>query len=172
MSLSIVGARVSGVVLLDKRCVDKTYPEYFEHLHRHLGLALDPGVAALIDRNTIDRSTASCDAFERLPASLRTVLFSHSLSRPIVFRGELPSLILIGMRAAGKTSLGKHAAACLGWPFFDVDHGARVFSRLADCFAVIEASIGCSIRVNCCMDLAQVCAGLRRQEVLAGISRA
>lgn len=37
MSLSIVGLRVPGVRILDPRCTEKTYPEYFEDLGRIIG---------------------------------------------------------------------------------------------------------------------------------------
>lgn len=39
MSLSLVGLRIPGVVILDPGCVEKTYPRYFEDLERLSGQA-------------------------------------------------------------------------------------------------------------------------------------
>jgi 3-phosphoshikimate 1-carboxyvinyltransferase len=37
MSLSLVGLKVPGVRILDPKCTEKTYPEYFEQMGAVLG---------------------------------------------------------------------------------------------------------------------------------------
>jgi 3-phosphoshikimate 1-carboxyvinyltransferase len=39
MSLSLVGLKVAGVRILDPKCTEKTYPEYFENMGSVLGQA-------------------------------------------------------------------------------------------------------------------------------------
>ena len=49
MSFSIIACRVAGVVIDDKRCVDKTYPEYWDHLTQYLHCATSVPRSALLD---------------------------------------------------------------------------------------------------------------------------
>ena len=106
MSFSIIAAKVQGVVIDDKRCVDKTYPEYWEHLQQHLHC-----------------STA-------VPASALPEASSSSSSSAAAAAAPSPSvLIIIGMRGAGKTTIGQQTAVALSFAFVDID-------------AVIEQQVG------------------------------
>lgn len=44
MSFAVLGAVVPGVVVTDKECTDKTYPEFWDHVQMHLGLTVAPVV--------------------------------------------------------------------------------------------------------------------------------
>eukprot|EP01062_Namystynia_karyoxenos_P032620 TRINITY_DN24049_c0_g1_i1.p1 TRINITY_DN24049_c0_g1~~TRINITY_DN24049_c0_g1_i1.p1 ORF type:complete len:1542 (+),score=476.87 TRINITY_DN24049_c0_g1_i1:100-4725(+) len=98
MSFAVLGCRVPGITIDDKACVEKTYPEFWDHLQRHFGVELSPAD---------DDARGSAESPEA-------------------------SVVLIGMRGAGKTLIGQHCAQRLGWRFVDSD------DRL-------EAALGCSL---------------------------
>eukprot|EP01083_Nonionella_stella_P024209 66917_1 len=95
MSFAVLGARVDGVVVSDKQCVDKTYPSFWDAIQRFLGVKLDPNAYKRIDHRDV-RTT------------------SH---------GPNPdsTVVIIGMRATGKSGLGAHSARVLGRKFIDLD---------------------------------------------------
>ena len=37
MSLALVGLRIPGVVILDPKCTEKTYPAFFDHFRELTG---------------------------------------------------------------------------------------------------------------------------------------
>lgn len=87
MSMAVLATRVPNIVIEDKDCTDKTYPEFWDDLERDLKTQVEahPKLAAL---------------------------------KPVW--GE-ESLVLIGMRGVGKTTLGQAAAQREGWKFVDLD---------------------------------------------------
>lgn len=93
MSFAVLACalRGRGVVVEDKDCVGKTYPEFWDHAEGTLGLAVDAAPAA------------EGEGSGPLDASPPT------------------SVVLVGMRCAGKSSIGRAAAAALGWAWVDVD---------------------------------------------------
>lgn len=98
MSFSIVGSRVPNVVLDEKRCVDKTFPTFFEDVQKYLGL----------------RSAAPADAINGSTTA-------HAQTPSASKHHAHKSVIVIGMRGSGKTTLGRHAAAAIGYRFIDID---------------------------------------------------
>jgi pentafunctional AROM polypeptide len=93
MSFALLGCVCPGVVIDDKNCVEKTYPEFWDHLHRHFGVVLRPPISHVRQPNR-DRPLES---------------------------GKLHSWILVGMRGAGKSRLAKALAVHKQWSFFDMD---------------------------------------------------
>ncbi|TYZ61732.1 hypothetical protein PybrP1_012406 [[Pythium] brassicae (nom. inval.)] len=91
MSFAVLGAVVPGVVVTDKECTDKTYPEFWDHVQMHLGLRVAP------------------------------VLGNDAAATAGVDNATVPAVFLVGMRGAGKTSLAKSAAAALGLRLLDTD---------------------------------------------------
>jgi len=97
MSFAVLGARLPGITIGQKDCVDKTFPEFWATMTSKLGLV-------------------------------------YSVPQPTVAHGApiggKPSIVLVGMRGAGKTHLGAAAAKALGFEFVDLDalyvskHGA------------------------------------------------
>src|SRR5690349_17838301 len=82
-------------------------------------------------------------------------------------RGSARHVVLVGMMGAGKTTVGKHVAERLGWPFVDVDEEiearqGRTIPQIFDedgeaAFRIIERSV-----------LADVLASTRHAVVAAG----
>ena len=93
MSFALLGCVCPGIVIDDKNCVEKTYPEFWDHLHRHFGVMLRPPI-----------SHGRQPSRSRQPGN-----------------GELNSWILIGMRGVGKSRLAKALAVHKQWSFFDMD---------------------------------------------------
>lgn len=97
MSFAVLGARLAGITIGQKDCVDKTFPEFWATMNSKLGLVYG------VPRAAPTRGSA--------PAAK-------------------PSIVLVGMRGAGKTHLGAAAARALGFEFIDLDavytskHGA------------------------------------------------
>ncbi|KAJ9055495.1 hypothetical protein DSO57_1003571 [Entomophthora muscae] len=90
MSFSVLATRVPNTIINEKRCVEKTWPNWWDTLNHTLSVEL---------------SGASAPA----PAPEAT--------KPLVNA----SVVVIGMRGAGKTTLGKSAAKSLGLAFLDLD---------------------------------------------------
>ena len=68
----------------------------------------------------------------RLDPALVTTILSQAAAEPDVVLPRAPNVILVGLMGSGKTSVGKMAAAMLGFRFLDTD-------------AMIVESAGCSI---------------------------
>jgi pentafunctional AROM polypeptide len=88
MSFGVLGCLLPGLIITEKECVEKTYPEYWDHLRLHLGATL-----------------ASAD--------------SHP-EEEVLAPGST-HVILIGMRGAGKTTMGRELARRMGRAFVDMD---------------------------------------------------
>lgn len=91
MSFAVLGAVAKDVIITDKECTDKTYPEFWDHVQMHLGLKVEP---------VVDESEAANSGE------------SNSVT---------PGLFLIGMRGAGKSSLAHAASKALGLKLIDTD---------------------------------------------------
>ncbi|KAI4287661.1 MAG: hypothetical protein L6R35_003077, partial [Caloplaca aegaea] len=92
MSFSVLGTIAPGGTLIQEReCVGKTWPGWWDTLRQPFGAQLD-GV-------DLEAKTVSSDVQQR----------------------SNKSIIIIGMRGAGKTTTGRLAASVLGWQFLDLD---------------------------------------------------
>ena len=90
MSFGVLALR-RDVVVTDKDCVDKTYPEFWDHAANDLSI------------------TVAGESTETLGSTSKRTPSKYS------------TLVLVGMRGAGKTTLGKIAASELGCSFVDLD---------------------------------------------------
>ncbi|KAH8996222.1 Pentafunctional AroM protein [Lactarius akahatsu] len=91
MAFSVLGTVVDETVLEEKRCVEKTWPNWWDDLENKIGLkvvGVELGHAA-----------------------------DHASAKP----DEAPSVVIIGMRGSGKTHIGELAATTLDWTFTDAD---------------------------------------------------
>ncbi|KAH9960636.1 aromatic amino acid family biosynthesis-like protein [Russula dissimulans] len=91
MAFSVLGSVVEETVIEEKRCVEKTWPNWWDDLENKIGLKVE-GVEL---HQAADRASAEKDASA--------------------------SVVIIGMRGSGKTFIGELAAATLGWTFVDAD---------------------------------------------------
>jgi pentafunctional AROM polypeptide len=109
MSFAVLAARFPNIIIGDKRCVDKTYPGFWDDMHARFGLDFDANVVeALQPQTPLVDAAAECisddifNFFDQSDASTATV-------------------VLIGMRGAGKSSLGAALAAASNRILLDTD---------------------------------------------------
>lgn len=99
MSFSILSlVAPSQVLIKEKRCVEKTWPSWWDTLHNVLKVKLD--------------------GYDTLPDEAK-LLSKEAKAKPEKFNNA--SLIIIGMRGVGKTFMGQVAAKTLGKKFVDMD---------------------------------------------------
>ncbi|POW11604.1 hypothetical protein PSTT_05186 [Puccinia striiformis] len=108
MAFSVLGTVPGGkgLILNEKRCVEKTWPSWWDDLSVKLGIQLD-GVPV----------------HDEVSAKVPAV--SWEAKKP-----ETPSILLCGMRGSGKSFSGQVAASTLGWPLIDTD---LYFQEKYDC---------------------------------------
>eukprot|EP01123_Difflugia_compressa_P012592 TRINITY_DN5443_c0_g1_i1.p1 TRINITY_DN5443_c0_g1~~TRINITY_DN5443_c0_g1_i1.p1 ORF type:complete len:691 (-),score=153.83 TRINITY_DN5443_c0_g1_i1:72-2060(-) len=106
MSFAVLGLRVPGIVITDKECVNKTYPEFWEHCQKIFGIGLDVPIGLVQD-------TQPQPQLQQQQTKI-----------------EGDSIIIIGMRGSGKSTNGNSIAKTLGWQFFDLD---SVFEQKEGC---------------------------------------
>jgi pentafunctional AROM polypeptide len=97
MAFSVLAAcpGATGAVLEEKRCVEKTWPSWWDDLSRKIGIKVT-GVE-------LDDSPVA------------------STSAPIPRHSTDASIFVLGMRGAGKTHISRIGASALGWPVLDAD---------------------------------------------------
>ncbi|KAG8760368.1 3-dehydroquinate dehydratase (3-dehydroquinase) [Serendipita sp. 396] len=93
MAFSVLGSLIPGTIIEEKRCVEKTWPNWWDDLENKIGLAVE-GV----------------ELSHESKASTSNVKHESGAS-----------VLLCGMRGSGKTYIGKIAAAELGWEYLDAD---------------------------------------------------
>ncbi|KAI0319998.1 Pentafunctional AroM protein [Amylostereum chailletii] len=95
MAFSVLGAAVKDTIIEEKRCVEKTWPNWWDDLENKIGLKVEG----------VELSATNAHASASGPAT----------------SGAPPSVVIMGMRGSGKTYIGELAAASLGWHFIDAD---------------------------------------------------
>jgi len=99
MSFSILSLVVPDQVLIrEKRCVEKTWPSWWDTLHNVLKVKLN--------------------GYDTLPEELKNIDKEVKVEQKKFIDS---SLIIIGMRGVGKTYMGKITAKILGKKFMDMD---------------------------------------------------
>ena len=106
MAFSVLGSVVSETVIEEKRCVEKTWPNWWDDLENKVCLVLILWTLA-----------------ERLQIGLKVegVELHQTADHTSAEQDAAASVIIIGMRGSGKTFIGGLAAATLGWTFIDAD---------------------------------------------------
>ncbi|ORY95954.1 EPSP synthase-domain-containing protein [Syncephalastrum racemosum] len=101
MSFSVLASVVpNGTVIQEKKCVEKTWPTWWDDFEHKMGVRL----------NGVDLGKKKG----------QNVLGRAKTSKAHV--DQTKSIVIIGMRGTGKTTLGQYAAEVLGFKFVDVDH--------------------------------------------------
>ncbi|KAF7419399.1 3-dehydroquinate dehydratase (3-dehydroquinase) [Pleurotus ostreatus] len=94
MAFSVLGSVIKGTILEEKRCVEKTWPNWWDDLENKIGLRVE-GVE-------LPPSNATSSVGALSPESAASV-------------------VVVGMRGSGKTFIGQLAASALSWTFVDAD---------------------------------------------------
>ncbi|KAK7052287.1 Pentafunctional AROM polypeptide [Favolaschia claudopus] len=94
MAFSVLGTVIDGTILEEKRCVEKTWPNWWDDLENKIGIDVKG-----IDLHSVNSASASNTVSQEASASI----------------------ILIGMRGSGKTFTGHLVASNLDWPCIDAD---------------------------------------------------
>ncbi|ESK85468.1 pentafunctional arom polypeptide [Moniliophthora roreri MCA 2997] len=97
MAFSVLASVTPGTVLEEKRCVEKTWPNWWDDLQNKIGIEVK-GVELSGSHDSVS-SSSEREASE----------------------GSNASIILIGMRGSGKTFVGDLAATSLRWKCIDAD---------------------------------------------------
>ncbi|KAJ7254628.1 aromatic amino acid family biosynthesis-like protein [Mycena haematopus] len=95
MAFSVLGTVIDRTILEEKRCVEKTWPNWWDDLENKIGINVQ-GV--------------NLESVNSLGSASRTVSQDASAS-----------VVLIGMRGSGKTFTGQLAASALSWTCIDAD---------------------------------------------------
>lgn len=126
MAFSILAAvaPAPGTTLLEKRCVEKTWPSWWDDLQLRLGVAVS---GAHLDQSLVaaptHASSASPEALSPLALGLTPKKYASDAT-----------IVCIGMRASGKTHVGRALATRLGRAFVDAD---EVFAQKHDLRAFV-----------------------------------
>ncbi len=125
MAFSVLASLAPGAILEEKRCVEKTWPNWWDDLERKLGIrahGVDPECSpslCISPSHFSKASVAKPSANGKQPASLAELAGGRTLL-PRKYSKDA-TIICIGMRASGKTFLGAIGAAALGRTFLDAD---------------------------------------------------
>ncbi|KAF5381748.1 hypothetical protein D9615_005411 [Tricholomella constricta] len=95
MAFSVLSTVVEDTIIEEKRCVEKTWPNWWDDLENKIGLKVEGVDLASIAPKASASGTRSPDTSA--------------------------SVVVIGMRGSGKTFVGKAAASALSWTFLDAD---------------------------------------------------
>ncbi|UZJ56430.1 hypothetical protein CBS101457_005750 [Exobasidium rhododendri] len=95
-----------GAIIDERRCVEKTWPNWWDDLETRLGIKVQ-GLDTPATASSSSRATAT---LSRISKSLTPVQYEADAT-----------IFCIGMRASGKTYLGGFGAAALKRPFLDAD---------------------------------------------------
>ncbi|KAL0093344.1 EPSP synthase-domain-containing protein [Phycomyces blakesleeanus] len=113
MSFSVLASVVpSGTIIQEKKCVEKTWPTWWDDLEHRLGVRLNG-----VDQGLKLQDQKPSSSYGRVK-KVKASTMDHG-----------KSIVIIGMRGAGKTTLGQYAAETLGFDFVDVDQYFEVVEK-------------------------------------------
>ncbi|KAG0222912.1 3-dehydroquinate dehydratase (3-dehydroquinase) [Actinomortierella wolfii] len=112
MSFSVLATVVAGgTIIREKKCVEKTWPTWWDDLESTLGGRLsDMDLGPASEHHDYEVKDSSSKSSSSTSRATGTATIKES------------TIVVIGMRGAGKTSMGKYASRTLKRPFTDVDH--------------------------------------------------
>lgn len=118
MAFSVLGSVVNETVIEEKRCVEKTWPNWWDDLGNKVRLVL------------VLWTLAKC---LQIGLKVEGVELHQTADHASTRQDAAASVVIIGMRGSGKTFIGELAATTLGWTFVDAD-------------AFLEQKFSCGVR--------------------------
>lgn len=113
--LATVGDK-AGTIIEEKRCVEKTWPNWWDDLETKLNVAVAGVNGEVIPR----RDSAKARAAAELKSLLAPLTALNTGLTPRIYQPDA-TIFLIGMRGSGKTFLGENAGHSLKRRFVDAD---------------------------------------------------
>jgi pentafunctional AROM polypeptide len=107
MAFSVLGSVINEMVIEERRCVEKTWPNWWDDLENKVCPSPRPVVHML--------------TIPQIGLKVVGVELGHTANHAGIKQGTAPSVLIIGMRGSGKTFVGELAAATLGWTVVDAD---------------------------------------------------
>lgn len=105
MSFSVLASVIpNGTIIQEKKCVEKTWPTWWDDLESKMGVRL-----------------CGVDLGKRKGQAGNILGRAKLTPRSSITMDHTKSVVIIGMRGVGKTTLGQYAAETLGFKFVDVD---------------------------------------------------
>ncbi|SOV02410.1 Pentafunctional AROM polypeptide [Ustilago sp. UG-2017a] len=123
MAFSVLSSLAPGAILEEKRCVEKTWPNWWDDLERKLGIrahGVDPECSPSLCISPSHFNKANVAGANGKQATILSQLTSSGALAPKKYAKDA-TIFCIGMRASGKTFLGAIGAAALGRTFVDAD---------------------------------------------------
>ena len=119
MAFSVLAAATPppGTLLLEKRCVEKTWPAWWDDLETRLGVSL---AGAHLDAPLVPQPSPAATPSTECGAGHAPLVPGAPALTPARYAADA-SIVCIGMRASGKTLLGQRLAARLSRRFLDAD---------------------------------------------------
>ena len=116
MAFSVLATVVSGTVIEEKRCVEKTWPNWWDDLENK------------VNRSHVLICTPSCtvqigiqvQGVDLPPAHPPPTATATPIPKALT-PSTIPSILLVGMRGSGKTHIGALASRALSLPLLDFD---------------------------------------------------
>eukprot|EP01137_Pigoraptor_chileana_P019147 Opistho-2@79752 len=96
MAFAVLNCAVPDIIITERACVEKTYPEFWDDLETKFGIPVVSAHSLSPEVHAQDKSGGS------------------DVGRPF-------DMVIVGMRGSGKTHLGQAAAVALGRRFLDMD---------------------------------------------------
>ncbi|KAF8994027.1 EPSP synthase-domain-containing protein [Cyathus striatus] len=96
MAFSVLSTIIENTIIEEKRCVEKTWPNWWDDLENKIGIKVEGVDLANISASASVSGTKAHDSSA--------------------------SVVLIGMRGSGKSFVGTQASVALGWTCIDADH--------------------------------------------------
>ncbi|TCD61393.1 3-dehydroquinate dehydratase (3-dehydroquinase), partial [Steccherinum ochraceum] len=111
MAFSVLGAIIKDTVIEEKRCVEKTWPNWWDDLENKAS-----SIVLHVDSHTNPRFQIGLKVEGvELESSDSASPSGHDST------SASASVVIIGMRGSGKTYIGQLAASALSWDFVDAD---------------------------------------------------
>ena len=112
MAFAVLGCWLPGVVVTDKECTEKTWPEFWDSCLPTLGIQTTASNASKEQEDAEEEEEEEVEGGGGGGAAAAAAAADAAQDAGTTTND--PSVVVVGMRGAGKSTLGKSAAEALG----------------------------------------------------------